>query len=259
MTRLRTTLIVPDVHAPYHSVDAWELMLEAGRYLQPDSIVVMGDLIDCYAVSRHSKDPARASRLDKEVDVVRGLLDQLDSLGADDKVFIEGNHEHRLVRYIQEKAPELYGIFDMPRLLRLEERGWSWVSYRDHAKRGAVHYTHDTGHSGRYAVYRSLDVYQHSVATVHTHRMALVVEGNAVGEPKVSAQFGWLGDVGQVEYMHAASARKNWALGFGIGYTDTQTGHTWLTPIPILDFRCVVDGKLLKAPSRRKRRLKAVA
>jgi hypothetical protein len=65
--------------------------------------------------------------------------------------------------------------------------------------------------------------------------------------------------VGQVEYMHAASARKNWALGFGIGYTDTQTGHTWLTPIPILDFRCVVDGKLLKAPSRRKRRLKAVA
>lgn len=252
-SRLETTLIVPDVHAPFHDVDAWELMLEAGRRIRPDAVVVMGDLIDCYSVSRHSKDPARAGQLDSEIKAVRGMLDQLDSLAAKEKVYIEGNHEYRLVRYIQEKAPELYGIFDMPKLLKLEDRGWEWVAYRDHKRRGAVHFTHDTGHSGRYAVYRSLDVYQHSVATVHTHRMALVVEGNAVGEPKVSAQFGWLGDVDKIDYMHRATAKKNWALGFGIGYTDKQTGHTWLTPVPIIDYRCVVDGVLLKAPRRRKK------
>ncbi len=252
--RLSTTLIVPDTHAPYHDKDAWELMLEAGRHLKPDAVVVMGDLIDCYSVSRHSKSPDRVANLAKEIACVGDLLDQLDGLGAREKVFIEGNHEYRLVRYIEEKAPELFGICDIPQLLRLEDRGWEWIAYRDHKKRGAVHYTHDTGHSGRYAVYRSLDVYQHSVATVHTHRMALVVEGNAVGEPKVSAQFGWLGDVKQIDYMHRATARKNWQLGFGIGYTDNQTGHTWLTPVPILDYRCIVDGKLLKAPRRRRKR-----
>lgn len=253
MSRLSTTLIVPDVHAPYHDQDAWDLMLEAGKFLSPDAIVVMGDLLDCYTVSRHSKDPSRAGMLDSEVQAARGLLDQLDSLGAKERVFIEGNHEYRLVRYIEDKAPELYGLVSVPQLLRLEERGWEWIAYRDHKKRGTVHYTHDTGHAGRYAVYRSLDVYQHSVATVHTHRMALVVEGNAVGEPKVSAQFGWLGDVNRVDYMHRAKAKKDWSLGFGIGYTDNQTGHTWLTPVPIVEYRCVIEGKLLKAPKRRKK------
>lgn len=253
MARLSTTLIVPDVHCPYHDQHAWDLMLEAGKTISPDAIVVMGDLLDCYTVSRHSKDPARAGTLDKEVAAAREMLDQLDSLGAKEKVYLEGNHEQRLVRYIQDKAPELFGIFDLPKLLHLADRGWEWVAYRDHKRRGAVHFTHDTGHSGRYAVYRSLDVYQHSVATVHTHRMALVVEGNAVGEPKVSAQFGWLGDVDKIDYMHRATAKKNWALGFGIGYTDAQTGHTWLTPIPIVDYRCVIEGKLLKAPGLRKK------
>ena len=71
MSRLETTLIVPDCHAPYHDLDAWELMLEAGRRVRPDAVVVMGDLIDCYSVSRHSKDPARATQLDGEVNIAR--------------------------------------------------------------------------------------------------------------------------------------------------------------------------------------------
>ena len=77
--------------------------------------------------------------------------------------------------------------------------------------------------------------------------MAYIVEGNSVGENKVSAQFGWLGDVREADYMHRVKALKNWSLGFGIGYLDPQTGVVYLAPAPIISIKgvytCVVNGK----------------
>lgn len=251
--RLSPMLIVPDVHAPFHDVHAWNLMMDVARDLKPETVVVIGDFIDCAAVSTHSKDPARKSSLKEEVSVAKELRAELEDLDAKTYVFCEGNHCDRLRRYLWDKAPELYGLVDIPTLLGLDDR-WEFVPYRNHTKRGAVHYTHDVGHAGRYAAYQTLDTYQHSVVTGHTHRLSYVVEGNAVGDAKLSAQFGWLGDVEQVDYMHRAKARKFWALGFGIGYEDRQTGHNFLTPVPIVSYRAVVNGKLYKAPTLRSKR-----
>ncbi len=62
----------------------------------------------------------------------------------------------------------------------------------------------------------------------------------------VSAQFGWLGDVDSIDYMHEVQAKRNWSLGFGIGYLDTSTSAVHLCPIPIVNYRCVVEGELFK-------------
>jgi hypothetical protein len=77
--------------------------------------------------------------------------------------------------------------------------------------------------------------------------MAYICEGNATGEYKLSAQFGWLGDVDQIDYMSEAKARKDWALGFGVGYIHKVTGIAYLSPIPIVGGTCCVNGKLYKA------------
>lgn len=223
--------------------------MDVARDLKPKTVVVLGDLLDCYSISTHSKDPRRKANLRDEVETCKALRADLDSLKAERYVFCEGNHEDRLRRYLWDKAPELFGLIDIPSLLQLGPK-WEFIAYRNHTKRGAIHYTHDVGHTGRYAAHQTLDTYQHSVASAHAHRLCYVVEGNAVGEAKLSAQFGWLGDVNQVDYMHQAKAKKNWALGFGIGYEDRQTGHNFLQPVPIVQGRCVVNGKLYKAGRR---------
>jgi hypothetical protein len=46
--------------------------------------------------------------------------------------------------------------------------------------------------------------------------------------------------------MHRASAKKNWALGFGVGYLDPSTGYTYLTPVPIVRGTCMVNGELFR-------------
>jgi hypothetical protein len=243
---LQPVLIVPDTHRPYHDQRAWDLMLRVGRDIQPHHLVVIGDLADFYTVSSHSKNPQRALQLDEElVDVNKGL-DELDALGAVEKKFIAGNHEDRLTRYLQDKAPALFSMVQIPELLRLEQRGWDYTAYKDDTKLGRVNLTHDVAAAGRNATFKALDTYQHSVVTGHTHRMQYVVEGNATGEYKLSAMFGWLGDRTKIDYMHRALVYKNWALGFGVGYVHADTGIAYLVPVPIIQARgvytCVVNG-----------------
>lgn len=245
MQQLKPVLIIPDVHIPYHDKRAWKLMLKVAKDIKPHYLFTIGDFMDFYAVSDHSKDPTRALKLDEEIKAGEAALDELDALGAKEKVFIGGNHCDRLERYLRNKAPELFHFVSVPDLLHLITRGWHYVPYKHDIEFGKLHLTHDVGVAGRYAVYKSLDAYQHSVITGHTHRLAYVVEGNATGkEFKLSAQFGWLGDAKEVDYMHRAKVNKDWALGFGIGYINPKTNYVYMSPIPLVDYTCVCNGVL---------------
>ena len=242
-----TVLIVPDTHRPFHDVKAWALFMRCARQLQPKHLVIIGDFADCYAVNEHAKDPDMVSIFQEEIDDVMNGLDQLDALGARHKYYIEGNHEDRIARYVS-KHPELKGVLTTQRLFKLTERGWHFTPYKQHTNIGKVWFTHDVGVASRTAIFRSLDLYQHSVVTGHTHRLMYVVEGTALGnEPKVAASFGWLGDVERIDYMHRAKARASWALGFGVGTYNPKTGFMYLTPVPILpDYSCCINGTVYR-------------
>lgn len=246
--RLEPILLFGDVHRPFHDQTAWKLLLRVGRALKPKHLVCMGDYLDAYSISSHSKHPDRVRHLKQEIADAHKGLDDLDRLGAPHKVFMEGNHCDRMRRYLEDKAPELFGLVDIPSLLRLPERGWTFTPYKHATRLGKLWLTHDVGSAGRFSTYKALDTFQHSVVTGHAHRLSYVVEGNATGEQKLSAQFGWLGDVDQIDYMHRFTAKKNWALGFGVGVLDTRTHIAYLTPIALVrvgrTLTCVVNGTL---------------
>lgn len=254
-SRLEPLLLVPDTHRPYHDKTAWALMLKAARQLRPKHIVTIGDFVDFYSVSSHSKDPRRVNQLDVEIADVRIGLDELDALGARHKHYVGGNHGFRLERYLQDKAPELFSTINVPALLGLKERGWTYTPYKDSMRIGKVFFTHDVGAAGRTSTFKAMDTFQHSVVTGHAHRMQYIVEGNAIAECKVSAQFGWLGDASKVDYMHRVNVNKNWALGFGVGYLDPASGIVYLVPVPIVPvkgyYTCVVNGRLHREKRRR--------
>lgn len=240
---LERVLIVPDTHAPYEDRRAWRLMMKAAREFKPHTIVHIGDLADCYAISAHSKDPTRVAFLKDEIVRVRELRAELDSLGAKDKRFVEGNHCARLKRYLQDKAPELFGLVTTDELLELSKNGWEFTPYREATRVGKVWFTHDVGTSGKYSTARALDTYQHSVVIGHHHAIQYHVAGDATGSYQVGAQFGWLGDLNAVDYLHKVRVSRTWALGFGIGYHHTPSGIVHLVPCPIVKYAVVVEGK----------------
>lgn len=244
---LLPALIVPDVHRPYHDKRAWRLMMQVGRALMPWAIVIIGDFVDFYAISRYPKDPIRATHLDREIKSGNKGLDELDALGAKEKRFTAGNHEYRWDTYLKEKAAAMYEtVGGVEKVLRLEERGWKYTPYRDADSIGHLNMTHDVDAMGRTSVYKALEVFHHSVVTGHTHRLQYVVEGDALGDSKISAQFGHLADISKVDYKNRVKSKKDWALGFGVGYLDPKSGNAYLVPVPIVGYTAMVNGRLYR-------------
>jgi predicted phosphodiesterase len=244
---LKSILIVPDVHRPYHDKRAWELLMKVGKDLKPDTLVVMGDFADCASISKYSKDPSRLIRLPEEIADVKAGLRDLQSLKAKRKVFCLGNHEQRVETYLRDTAPELFGIVTIDSLFELQANKWEVVPYKHDIRIGKLFFTHDVGSTGRNSTQKAIDAYNSSVVIGHSHRLNYLVEGNAKGEKKVAAQFGWLGDASKIDYMHQLAVKTGWALGFGLGYINDKTGVVYLTPIPIVGYSCVVNGRLFIA------------
>lgn len=242
---MRTILFIPDTHRPYHDERAVQLMLKVARAIRPDRLVVLGDYGDYYCTSRHPKDPTRQRFLDVEIESNNEGLDELDAIpGVTQKDFIAGNHEHNVERYLIERAPELFNVVKVEKLLKLKERGWKYTPYKDYIRIGKVYVTHDTDASGVNAHRSAATAFNSNAIIGHTHRCAINYSTTVTGGSHVAAMFGWLGDKKKAEYMKKVKT-KDWMLGFGLGFQEPN-GTLHLQPCPIVDYKVVVNGKLYK-------------
>ena len=98
-------LVMSDIHLPYHDSKALRATLEHAHG-DCDGVLLNGDILDCYALSKWEKDPEQID-FDGELDAAEKLLDMLVAWGAKKIVWKLGNHEYRLERYLIAKAPEL--------------------------------------------------------------------------------------------------------------------------------------------------------
>jgi len=244
--KLEKILLIPDCHIPYEDKRAFELMLKVAKDFKPDHLIILGDWCDLYSVSSHSKDPNRALNLKEEIKQAKFRLKQIADLKSKHTVFIAGNHEDRLERYLMDKAPELFNLVNIPALLELDKLGFDYVPYKHEYKIGKLHITHDCGNAGRFAHYKALDTFQKNVIIAHTHRMGYTVDGNAEGERHLGAMLGWLGDWSKVDYLHRVKVARDWCLGFGIAFLDTQSKCVYVTPVPIVEYTACVQGILYK-------------
>lgn len=171
-------IFMSDIHFPYEDKLAWPLALKIIKDLQPDLIYLGGDILDCYAVSAHDKDPKRSLTFDEELTYARKQLGRLTDLAPKAKIKKkEGNHEDRMPRLLRKKAPELAYLDELtlPRLLDLKGLGIEWVPNSKVEKIGHLYHLH--GNEVRLssntqnialAMYRRFDT---SIIFGHYHRL----------------------------------------------------------------------------------------
>ena len=240
---MKSCLIIPDCHIPYHSRPALRLVFQVAKYFRPEMVLILGDWCDFYKVSAHLKDPARLDRFEDEVKESNKLLRELEQWCRGDRYYIMGNHEFRLDRYLMTHAPEIEPFVSAAELLQLRLNQWKVIPYKEHVKVGPLYVTHDIGQAGMHSTRQALRSYQDNVVIGHNHRLDYHVQGNAHGHPHVGASFGWLGDTDCIDYMHRMKAKSQWVHGFGWGRFDRKRGYVYLSPIPIVELTCCVEGK----------------
>jgi len=139
--------VLSDVHIPYHDQAALGAALNHLDEYQPDTILLNGDTIDFYAISRWEKDP-EIRNLSQELERTRGFLMHLRGrYPTATIIWKNGNHEERWEKYLWNKAPELCGVedFELRKILRFDENRIEFVHGRQKIKAGK-HLTIIHGH-----------------------------------------------------------------------------------------------------------------
>jgi hypothetical protein len=244
--RVKKLFLLPDLHSPYHDEEAFKLALKVGRVFfgtrprKDRIVVVMGDFIDCYTISKFPKQ--HRSTFQEELDSARSCLDDLEGLGAEEMHYLEGNHEARLPKYVAEQAPELFDLMPkMPALLGLDK--WHWHPYHDLLKMGKAYLTHDVDGAGPLAhIKASMDV-GGNVVIGHTHHAGIHYRGMLKGSAHFGASLGWLGDPMKIDYKNRAKV-AHWTQGVGLAYLYPD-GAFHLTYCPFIRGAATVEGKLV--------------
>jgi predicted phosphodiesterase len=140
-------MVASDIHYPFEDQAAYALFLEVAKDLQPDLLVLLGDIIDAYAVSAHDKDANRSTpaAFQEELAYARRKLVEIRELLPNTRIiYKEGNHETRISRYIHKNAQVLSNLkcLTLPEMLDLSSLNIEWIGNDERLRIGRMWHIH---------------------------------------------------------------------------------------------------------------------
>jgi hypothetical protein len=126
------TGIINDLHlVPPYSHPCVELVLEAFEDIKVDRIIINGDLIDFININLHGpKHPDIINTLEDEIYFARDWFKNLRERFPDvELIFLYGNHEDRLDRWLLKHAKPFWHICRLEKMLNLEALDIEFYEY----------------------------------------------------------------------------------------------------------------------------------
>jgi len=135
--------IMSDIHLPYHNIEAITVAIDYFKKEKIDALLLNGDTLDCYKLSRFSKDP-RKRDFKYELDTLKAFMDVLKK-ELNCKIFFKvGNHEVRYEKFLMEKAHELKGIeeFEFENIIKARANGIDIIQSNRYMKLNSLNGLH---------------------------------------------------------------------------------------------------------------------
>ncbi len=243
------------MQVPYHdvrSLAAVEKYMAAHRW---DGYLNIGDFLDFDCISSFNKNAPRrkeGKRLWKDIAIANDILDRHQAMvRANNRharfVLLEGNHEERLERWLDEN-PEWEGYADLRPLLRLAERDIQWVrswSKGETFKVGKATFLHGN-YTNQYHPAKMATKYGDSVFYGHTHDMMNHAVASHLNPNKVHVGQS-IGCLCEREQSYMKGKPTNWQQGFMVLFLLPDGNYTYYTP-RIFNHKFVApDGVLYEA------------
>ena len=232
-----------------------------------DAIVCLGDLLDLPGFSRFPIDSSLRQTTAPTLAAAGFWLARIRKAAKDTPFYIiEGNHDARLIRKVQDALPEAETLtangddlpaLDIRRLLNLDELGIEWVGSpydRSFMLWKRIRFMHGSlvrnKSGGTVAALAQSGVSDTVCGHIHRREQcSRVVYGASEDGPRV-LQFLSPGTLASVRGdVPGRTMEPNWHQGLGFGYLHGD--HLSLHSIPIIDGRCIFEGRLLEGQDQR--------
>ncbi len=217
-----------------------------------DGYILIGDFLDFDCISSHNQNNLRAvegKRLFADYEHAGAILDRHQKIiRANNKnaefVYIEGNHEARMTRYI-DANPALEGMVEVPTALELGRRKFKWVPYWTKGtvfkvgKATFIHgrYTNDA-HAKKHVARYGCNIFYGHLHDIQTYSAEMMGEGNTL----VGQSLGCL--CLPQKYMQGAPDKWQQAITIFEFFPD---GTFTYSVIRIIKHRFIYAGKVYEA------------
>lgn len=248
-----TCLVFGDTHIPFEDKRSVDLVLDFAKHLQPDLIILGGDIVDCWELSRFPKDPRRGESFISELEQGKKFLGRLrDSCPGSEIRYVIGNHEFRLRSYLIKQAPALAGTpgNTIPALLGMDQFRVECVENESeqftdtYTTFGGILIGHFNvlsslpGNTAR----RLLDIYSESCIQGHTHSMASACKTVYKNKQIMAFENGCLCDL-----TPSYCTPRNWIQGFTVIHKEKVGKYYQVQQIPMFNHQFRYGGRLWRA------------
>ncbi len=216
-------LVLSDIHIPYHNIDSLTCTFDYAKKEKPDAILLNGDTIDFFGLSRFMKDPKKRS-VAHELQAFKELVDVIKKTFNAKIYYKMGNHCERYEHFLWMKAHELVGIeeFDFSNIIKSRAEGIEIIKDKRIMKAGDLNIIH--GHEFGGSVFSPVNIARGlflkgkvSAMQGHNHQSSSHSESNMNGEITTTWSLGCLCE------LHPAYLPINkWNHGFAIVDIDGQ-------------------------------------
>lgn len=243
-----TTICIADLHMPYEDKVNLDLALTYAKDTKPNNFILLGDVFDLYMVSTYSKGPGRMT-FNEEIEYTKQRLAEIKAMFTNKTkvIFVEGNHEDRLKRYIQKNAPAFNNLKELTvqHLLDTKKLG---IKYIDNKERLSQYkppliisntvflHGHEGGSCGGVYPARSMYLkYNTNMVYGHLHRSSVFFKKQVDHTYKQVHGIGCMGRLVERDF----SVLNDWNASFI--HIETKRGSTK----PIFKHKYIFDGQII--------------
>jgi len=136
-------LVLSDIHIPYHNIDSLTCAFDYAKKEKPDAILLNGDTLDFFGLSKFVKDPKKRS-VAHELEAFKSLMEIIKKVFNAKIYYKMGNHCERYEHFLWMKAHELVGVdeFDFGNIIKARSEGIEMIKDKRVVKAGDLSIIH---------------------------------------------------------------------------------------------------------------------
>jgi predicted phosphodiesterase len=211
----KRALVLSDIHVPWQNKNLLQNIFKLIAKENFDEIILNGDTLDMYSISKWPSEPSRVDQIQDEIDEASELLAKIRRLSKKSKiVFIKGNHCERLEKFLTSKAKALSKLrcLYLPELLQLSKHD---IRYEERhyfiMPKLLIYHGSKTAKLSSKAELESNGI---SGISGHTHRYNYYQSKNILGETFEWYSMGHLADASQLGMSYSKTFSHHWDNSF---------------------------------------------